>query len=91
MLNQICRIKYKSDSVLFTTSVSAFAKHFINDVIYIITTRSGMPVRNGNLSSDRTTTTKAASVRKQLGPKNSKSDEGRQAKNGGKRRECRGA
>ena len=28
-------------------------------------------------------TTKAASVRKQLGPKNSKSDEGRQAKNGG--------
>ena len=28
-------------------------------------------------------TTKAASVRKQLGPKNSKSNEGRQAKNGG--------
>ena len=41
-----------------------------------------MPVRNGNLGSDRTTTTKAASVRKQLGPKNSKSNEGRQAKNG---------
>ena len=42
-----------------------------------------MLVRNGNLGSDRTTTTKAASVRKQLGPKNSKSNEGRQAKNGG--------
>ena len=33
--------------------------------------------------SDRTTTTKAASVRKQLGPKHSKSNGGRQAKNGG--------
>ncbi len=44
---------------------------------------TGMHVRNGNLGTDRTTTTKAASVRKQLGPKNSKSDEGRQAKNGG--------
>ena len=43
---------------------------------------TGMPVRNGNLGTDRTTT-KAASVRKQLGPKNSKSDEGRQVKNGG--------
>ena len=43
----------------------------------------GMPVRNGNLGTDRTTTTKAASVRKQPSPKNSKSDEGRQAKNGG--------
>ena len=32
---------------------------------------------------DRTTTTKAASVRKQLGTKNSKSNEGRQEKNGG--------
>ena len=42
-----------------------------------------MPVRNRNLGSDRTTTTKAASVRKQLGPKNCKSNEGRQAKNGG--------
>ena len=40
------------------------------------------PVRNGNLGSDRTTT-QAASVRKQLGPKNSKSNESRQAKNGG--------
>ena len=41
------------------------------------------------------TTTKAASVRKQLGTKNSKSNEGRQEKNGGvkgKRQECcRGA
>ena len=42
-----------------------------------------MPVRNGNLGSDRTTTKQAASVRKQLGPKNSKSNEGRQEKNGG--------
>ena len=39
---------------------------------------TGMPVRNGNLGTDRTTTTKAASVRKQLGTKNSKSNEGRQ-------------
>ena len=42
--------------------------------------------RYRNLSlfgTDRTTTTKAASVREQLGPKNSKSNEGRQAKNGG--------
>ena len=38
---------------------------------------------NGNFGTDRTTTTKAASVWKQLGPKNSKSNEGRQAKNGG--------
>ena len=44
---------------------------------------TGMPVRNGNLGTERTTTTKAASVRKQLGTKNSKSNEGRQAKNGG--------
>ena len=44
---------------------------------------TGMPVRNGNLGTDRTTTTKAASVRKQLGPRNSKSVEGRQANNGG--------
>ena len=44
---------------------------------------TGMPVRNGNLGTDRTTTTKAANVRKQLGPKNSKSNEGRPAKNGG--------
>ena len=41
-----------------------------------------MPLRNGNLGSDSTTTTKAASVRK-LGPKNGKSNEGRQTKNGG--------
>ena len=44
---------------------------------------TGMYVWNGNRGTDRTTTTKAASVRKQLGPKNSKSSEGRQAKNGG--------
>ena len=44
---------------------------------------TGMPVRNGNLGTDWTATTKAASVRKQLGPKNSKSNEDRQAKNGG--------
>ena len=43
----------------------------------------GMPVRNGNLGTDRTTTTKAASVRKQQGPKTSKSNEGTQEKNGG--------
>ena len=42
-----------------------------------------MPVRNGNLGSDRTTTTQVASMRKQLGLKNSKSNESRQAKNGG--------
>ena len=44
---------------------------------------SGMPVRNGNLGTDRNTTTQAASVRKQLGTNNSKSNEGRQAKDGG--------
>ena len=44
---------------------------------------TGMPVRNGNIGIDGTTTTKAASVRKQLGTKNSKSNEGRQEKNGG--------
>ena len=52
---------------------------------------TGMPVRNGNLGTDRTTTTKAASVRKQLGTKNSKSDEGIQAKNGGVKRRDRSA
>ena len=44
---------------------------------------TGMPVRNGNLDNERTTTTKTASVRKQLGTNNCKSNEGRQAKNGG--------
>ena len=39
--------------------------------------------RNGNLDTDRTTSTKAASVRKQLGTKNSKSNGSRKAKNGG--------
>ena len=42
-----------------------------------------MPVRNGNLGNDQITTTKAASVQKQLGTKNSKSNKGRQVKNGG--------
>ena len=44
---------------------------------------TGMPVRNENIGSDRTTSTEATSVRKQLGPKNSNSSEGRQTKNGG--------
>ena len=44
---------------------------------------TGMPVWNGNLGTDRTTTTEAASMRKQLGPKNSKSSEGRLTKNDG--------
>ena len=44
---------------------------------------TSMPVRNGHPGTDRTTTTKAASVRTQLGAKNSKSNEGRQVKNGG--------
>ena len=35
---------------------------------------TGMPVRNGNCDNDRTTTTKAESVRKQLGTENSKSN-----------------
>ena len=41
---------------------------------------TGMPVRNGNLGTDLTTTTKATSVRKPLGAKNSRSKEGRQEK-----------
>ena len=44
---------------------------------------TGVPVGNGNLGHDRTTTTKAESVRKQLGTKNSKGNEGRQEKNEG--------
>ena len=44
---------------------------------------TGMPERNGNSGTDRTTTRKPASVRKQLGTKISKSNEGRQEKNGG--------
>ena len=44
---------------------------------------TGMPVRNGNIGNDRTTTTKTASVRKQLGTKNSRSKDGRQEKNVG--------
>ena len=37
---------------------------------------TGVTVRNGNPGNDRTTTTKVANVRKQLGTKNSKSNEG---------------
>ena len=44
---------------------------------------TGRPVRNGNLGTDRITTTNATSVRKQLGTEKTKSNEGRQAKNGG--------
>ena len=36
---------------------------------------TGMPVQKGNLGYERTTTTKAASMRKQLGTKNSKTNE----------------
>ena len=48
-----------------------------------ISKRLKCKIMSGNLDTDRTTTTKAASVRKQLGMKNSKSNEGRQAKNSG--------
>ena len=41
---------------------------------------TGMPAQNGNFGTDRNTTTKASSVRKQLGTKTSKSKEGRQEK-----------
>ena len=44
---------------------------------------TSMPVRNGNIGNDQTTTTKAARVRKQLGTKHSKNNEGRQKKNCG--------
>ena len=45
---------------------------------------TSMPVRNGNLGTDRTTTKAVGlSMRKQLSTKHSKSNEGRQAKNGG--------
>ena len=36
---------------------------------------TGMPVQKGNIGNERTTTTKAASMRKQLGTKNSKTNE----------------
>ena len=36
---------------------------------------TGMPVQKGNLGNGRTTTTKAASIRKQLGTKHSKTNE----------------
>ena len=44
---------------------------------------TGMPVRNGIFGTDRTTTTKTAGVRQQLGKKNSKSNDGRQERNVG--------
>ena len=57
-----------------------FSKRLKGKFLYLCHTST--PVRNGNLGSHRTTT-QAASVRKQLGPTNSKSNESRQAKNGG--------
>ena len=42
-----------------------------------------VPVRNRILGNDQTKTTKAASVLKQMGTKNSKRNDGRQEKNGG--------
>ena len=44
---------------------------------------TGMVVRNGNFGNDRTTTTKAASVRKHPGTKSIKSNWDRQEQNGG--------
>ena len=44
---------------------------------------TGIHVWNGNLGNDRTTTSKTASVRKQLGTKNSKNNEDRRDNNGG--------
>ena len=41
---------------------------------------TGIPARNRNFGTDRNTTTKAASVRKQLDARNSKSKKGRQEK-----------
>ena len=50
-----------------------------------------MPVRNGNPGNDRTTTTKVASVRKQLGTKIARVTRADLQKKNGKRQECRGA
>ena len=44
---------------------------------------TGVPARNRNIGNDRTTTTKAASVRKQLGTKHSKRNVDRQEKTSG--------
>ena len=44
---------------------------------------TGTPVWNGNLGNDRTATTKDASMQKQLGTENGKSNEDRQEKNDG--------
>ena len=43
---------------------------------------TGMPVRNGNFGTDRTTTKRLQLCEKKLGTKNSKSDECRQETNG---------
>ena len=43
---------------------------------------TGLSVGNGNLGNDRTTITKATSLQKQLGTKNSKSKDDRQDQNG---------
>ena len=59
------------------------SKRLKGKVMSTCVTHTGMPVRNGNRGTDRNTPTKATSVRKQLGTKNRKSNEGRQAKNGG--------
>ena len=50
---------------------------------------SGTPVRNGHSGTDRTTTTKAASVRIQLGTNNSKSRARESRKEEGRRRRGR--
>ena len=55
----------------------------LNGKVIMSTRVTPLCQRNGNLGNDRTTTTKAASVRKQLSTKNSKSNESRQEKNGG--------
>ena len=44
---------------------------------------TGTPANNGNFGTERNTTTKTVSVRKQPGTKTTKRKEGRQEKNGG--------
>ena len=45
------------------------SKRLKGKVMSTCVTPPGIPVRNGNVGNDRTTTTKAASVQKQLVPK----------------------
>ena len=59
-----------------------FSKRLKDTFMSTCVTLARLYVTETNLGSDRITT-QAASVRKQLGPKNSKSNESRQAKNGG--------